>query len=221
MATKGLRRKYPFEYEVTAEPLEKGTNWLTLRLKNISKETLRGLDIQLHSLDTYYLTVYGTGFYRMYLPSDKEEKDLVFQVNVLGSADVYVTIRVRKEGGEYFLWESGWTHIYVREEKAELERVLVLSHPYTQIGKTLSAEATVKGLSKVTGLYLEFWVEPPSGKSEKQATTEIKELSSGEEARYTTEFTPKEAGLYTIYAYLYDGWQRIGHKTNYIYVQKQ
>jgi hypothetical protein len=61
----------------------------------------------------------------------------------------------------------------------------------------------------------------PSGKSEKQATTEIKELSAGEEARYTAEFTPKETGDYTVHAYLYDGWQRIGHKTNYVYVQRK
>jgi len=96
----------------------------------------------------------------------------------------------------------------------------VLSHPYTTIGKTLSAEATVKGLRQGKGLKLEFWVENPSGKSERQATTEIKELLAGEEARYTAEFTPKEIGFYTVFAYLYDGWQRIGYKTNYIYVQK-
>jgi hypothetical protein len=61
----------------------------------------------------------------------------------------------------------------------------------------------------------------PSGRSEKQATTEIKELSAGEEARYTAEFTPKETGGYTVYVYLYDGWQRIGYKTSSIYVQRQ
>ena len=66
-----------------------------------------------------------------------------------------------RENKNYFWWESGWTHIYVSEEKAELERLLLLSHPYTQIGKTVSAEATVKGLRKGTGLKLEFWVEPP------------------------------------------------------------
>ena len=206
---------------MTAEQIEKGTNWLTLRLKNISKETLRGLDIQLHSLDTYYLTVYGTGFYRKYLESDKEEKDLVFQVNVLGSADVYLTIRTRKEGGDYFLWESGWTHIYLDEEKAELERLVVLSHPYTTIGKTLSAEATVKGLRNGMGLKVEFWVETPSGKFEEQAKIDIKELSAGEEARYTAEFTPDETGDYTVYAYLFDGSKRIGYKTDVIYAQKE
>jgi len=217
--------KYPIEYDLNPTKIDKGNNWVTLKLKNISKDTLRGVDVQLHSLDTYYLTVYGTwwGFGSgQYLKELKpnEEVELVFRINALGSADVYATI-MSHIYEKYFWWESGWIHIYVSEEKAELERLLVLSHPYTQIGKTLSAEATVKGLRKGTGLKLEFWVEDPLGKSEKQATTEIKELSAGEEARYTAEFTPKETGYYSIYAYLYDGWQRIGHKTNYIYVQKQ
>jgi hypothetical protein len=220
MARNILRKKHPFEYEVTTENIEKGTNWLTLRLKNISKDTLRGLDIQLHSLDTGYLTVFGTGFYRKYLESEKEEKDLVFQINVLGSADVYLTIRTRKEGGTYFLWESGRTNIALDEEKAELERLVVLSHPYTTIGKTLSAEATIRGLRNGVGLEVAFWVETPSGKFEEQAKIKIKELSAGEVARYTAEFTPNETGDYTVYAYLLDGSKRIGYKTDLVYAQK-
>jgi hypothetical protein len=218
------RYKYPLEYELNPTSIEKGNTWLTLKLKNISKDTLKGVDIQMHSLDTYCLTIYGTwyGFGSgQYLKELKpnEEKELTFRVNAFGSADVYVTI-LSREHKNLFWWESGWTHLYVSEEKAELERLMVLSHPYTTIGKTLSAEATVKGLREGTGLKLEFWVDPPSGMSEKQATTEIKELSVGEEARYTAEFTPKEIGYYTIYAYLYDGSQRIGHKSNYIFVQR-
>jgi hypothetical protein len=219
------RYKYPIEYELSPTEVEKGTNWVTLKLKNTSRNNLRGVDIQLHSLDSYRLSVYGIwyGFGPgQYLKELKpnEEVELVFRINAFGSADVYATIKAREEKNNFW-WESSWTRIHVSEEKAELERLLVLSHPYTQIGKTLSAEATVKGLREGTGLKLEFWVEDPSGKSEKQATTEIKELSAGEEARYTAEFTPKETGDYTIYAYLYDGWQRIGHKTNYVYVQRK
>jgi hypothetical protein len=87
--------------------------------------------------------------------------------------------------------------------------------------KDLSAEATVKGLRKGAGLKLEFWVETPSGNFEEQAKINIKELSVGEEARYTAEFTPREVGIYIIHAYLSDEWIRIGHKTNSIYVQKE
>jgi hypothetical protein len=222
IATKS-RYKFPFEYEVSPAELNKGTSWVTLKLKNIGRETIRALDIQLHSLDTYNLTVYGTwGFWAgHYLPDlgSNKESEVVFRVNAIGSAEVYATINARKEG-DYFFWESGWTNIKVTEEMAEIERLLVLSHPYTQIGKTLSAEATIKGLRKGTGLKLEFWVETPSGKSEQQATIEIKDLPVGEEARYTAEFTPKETGYYMIYAYLYDGWRRIGRKTYSIFAQK-
>jgi hypothetical protein len=105
--------------------------------------------------------------------------------------------------------------------EAEIERLFVLSHPYTPIGKTLPVEATVKGLKKSTGPAREFWVETPSGKSEKQATINLKDLPVGEEARFTAEFTPKETGHYTIYAYLLKGWMRTGHKTETIYGQKK
>jgi len=111
-------------------------------------------------------------------------------------------------------------NLKVSEEKAEIGRLVVLSHPYTTIGKTLSAEATIKGLRESTGLKLEFWVESPSGKSEEQATIDIKDLPVGEEARYTAEFTPKETGYYIIYAYLYDEWRLLGSKRDSIYAQK-
>jgi hypothetical protein len=218
------RYKYPIEYELDPTEIDRGSNWLTLKLKNTSRDTLRGVDVQLHSLDTSYLTVYGawygfgTGQYLKELKPN-EEKELVFRVNACGSADVYATIKAREDENNFW-WESGWTHIHISEEKAEIGRLLVLSHPYTTIGKTLSAEATIKGLRKSTGLKLEFWVETPSGKFEEQATIDIKELSVGEEARYSAEFTPKEMGYYNIYAYLYDGWRKIGHKTDSIYAQK-
>jgi hypothetical protein len=219
-----LRLKYPFEYEVTPEVIDKGISWLTFKLKNIGRDTLTGLDIQLHSRDTYYLTVYGTGsFGAGYYLSDLEsnqERELPFRVTALGSADVYATITGRK-GGDLFWWESGWTSIMISEEKAEIGRLLVQSNPYTTIGKTISVEATVKGLREGTGLELKFWVESPSGKSEEQVSMDIKDLPVGEEARYSVEFTTKEAGYYRVYAYLYDGWRSIGYKTETIYVQGQ
>jgi hypothetical protein len=227
MITGTLRRyKFPFDYELSPSEIDLGTNWVTLKLKNIGIETLRGLDIQLHSLDTYNLTVYGNwgSGAGQYFPSlrPNEEKEVVFRVNALGSANVYITIKGSRDGefSKYLTWESGWTNIRLREEKAEIERLLVLSNPYTTIGRTISVEATIKGLRESTGLKLEFWVEPPSGKSEEQAAIDIKDLPVGEEARYTAEFTPKEIGTYMIYAYLYDGWRRIGYNLESIYTRK-
>jgi hypothetical protein len=217
-----LRIKQPIEYELSPTEMGRGKIWLKLKLKNIGRQPLKRLDVELHSLDTFYLFPmffpFGIGHYIEELKPD-EEKEVVFQVNAYGSAEVYATISARKNG-DYFSWESGWTHISVIEEKAEIGRLLVLSHPYTKIGETISVEATIKGLQKSEGLKLEFWVETPSGKSEEQATIEIKDLPVGEESRYTAEFTPKETGYYTIYAYLYDGWKKIGHKTDTVYAMK-
>jgi hypothetical protein len=219
------RYKYPIEYELEPTEIERGARWLTLKLKSTGLHPLKELDVQLHSLDTDSLIVYGTSFgfgTGQYLEALEPHKEthLVFRVNANGSADVYATIKGR-EDGDPFWWESGYTRIHVSDEKAYLESLLVISNPYTTIGQTLSAEATVKGLRKSSGLRLEFWVETPSGKNEQQAKIDIKELSVGEEARYTAEFTPKETGRYAVYAYLYDEWRRIDHKMDYIYAQKQ
>jgi hypothetical protein len=203
--------------------MDKGKQWLTLKLKNTGKKTLKRLDVELQSLDTFYLFPLifpmGIGHYIGELKPDKE-REVIFQVNAQGSTDVYATIQGR-ENGNPFWWESGFTHISVSEEKAELGRQVVLSHPYTTIGKTLSTEATFKGFKKSSGLKLEFWVETPSGKNEQQAKIDIKDLPVGEEARYTVEFTHKETGRYAVYAYLYDEWRRIDHKMDYIYTLKK
>jgi len=58
-----LKYKYPIEYEFDPTEIEKGTNWVTLKLKNIGNETLRDLDAQLHSKDTYNLSVFGSWSY--------------------------------------------------------------------------------------------------------------------------------------------------------------
>ena len=161
-----IRTKFPIEYELNPTKIDQETHWLTLKLNNVGRETLKELDVQLHSLDTLtlYFPVYGTGHY---LPEFEpgEEIEVHFRVNAYGSTSVYAAIKARKDG-DYFWWESGYTNIYVVEEKAEIERLLVLSHPYTTIGKTISVEATIKGLSKSMGLKLEFWVETPSRKFE-------------------------------------------------------
>jgi hypothetical protein len=57
------RYKYPIEYELYPTEMDVGTSWVTLKLKNIGREILRYIDVQLHSRDTHNLTVYGTGLF--------------------------------------------------------------------------------------------------------------------------------------------------------------
>jgi hypothetical protein len=212
-----LKFRYPIEYELEPTNVEKGIHWLTLKIKNIGVETLRRLDVRLHSTDTFCLTVYGEGHFIAELKPDVQQ-EVVTRVSVSGSADVYATIGARKDG-EGFWWDSGYMDITVIEEKAKIERFFVLSSPYTTIGKALEIEATIKGLRKSDGLNLEFSAESPSGKYEELAKIETGSLDMGEEAQYTADITPKETGYYTVYAYLYDGWRRIDRKTDTLYVR--
>jgi hypothetical protein len=46
------RIKHPIEYELSPTEIGKGKQWLTLKLKNIGRQTLKRLDVELHSLDT-------------------------------------------------------------------------------------------------------------------------------------------------------------------------
>ncbi|MCJ7444032.1 MAG: hypothetical protein MUO26_05810, partial [Methanotrichaceae archaeon] len=70
-----LRTKYPIQYELSPTDVAKGTHWLTLKLKNVGSETLKELDVQLHSLDTLNLSFpagYGTGHYLAEFKPDEE-----------------------------------------------------------------------------------------------------------------------------------------------------
>ena len=219
------REKHPFEYQLTPRVMEKGTNWITLRLKNIGTYTLSNLDIKLHSLDTYNLSIYGAWWFGAgQLVKELEPSkfvELVFQVNIVGPANIYVTIKGNApDEGHYWWWESGRNNIRVSDEKAEIVRLTALSKPFTSVGKNIVVEATIKSLIETDLLSLEFWVEAPSGKSGELAKVALNNLSIGEETRYTAEFTPNETGFYDIYAYLYDDWKRIDYRLETIYTQK-
>jgi len=218
-----LKWKAPIQYELTPTDINEGINWVTLKLKNIETKTLKELDIQLHSVNPFNLLVYGPGWFvaAQYISElgPLKGSELLFRVDASGSADVYVTIEGRKDG-DYFWWESSWMTLQLIGEKARITSLLVLSNPYTAVGKTILAEATVEGLRKDGGLKLEFWVETPSGKNEKQSTIDIKDLPVGEKTHYKVEATPQEEGLYTIYAYLFDGSKQIDSMTETIYAQK-
>ena len=102
MTAKFWRIKFPFEYEMSPKEIRTGTNWVTLKLKNVGMSALNELDVQLHSMDTYNLTVFGTGLFGAgeYLPylGLNMEKELVFRVNAIGSAEIYATVTGRKDG---------------------------------------------------------------------------------------------------------------------------
>jgi hypothetical protein len=200
-----IRYKYPFEYELTPELLNKGTHWLTLRLKNEGVEKLQNLDILLHSRDSQQISFRDPSDYIFVLKPDEEES-LHFQVDARGTTDLYISI-VGRKNGNHFYWEP-----------AELESIFV-SSPYGTIGKELEVEATIKGLKNSEGLTLEFWADTPTGKYERLAEIKTKKLSRGEDASYSAKITPKEKGYYTVYANLYNNSDLIRRRSDTIWVE--
>jgi uncharacterized membrane protein len=210
-----LRYKYPLEYDLSPEILEKGTQWLTLRLKNDGREKLQNLDIMLHSRDSLQISFRNPSDYIFVLKPD-EEKTLYFQVDARGTTDLYISM-VGRKNGNHFYWDSPWMREEVLGEPAELESLFV-SNPYGMIGRELEVEATIKGLMDSEGLTLEFWTDTPSGKYEKLAEIKTKKLSRGEETSYTAKITPKEKGYYTVYANLYNNYRLVGRRSDTIWV---
>lgn len=208
--------KYPIEYDLSPRNVDPGLRWLTLKLKNIGVETLTGLDVRLNSLDTLSLSLLRDSSYISVL-SPNEEQVLPFQVSANATTSLYASLDGWKDG-KAFHWESPAVLVTVGREVAELVSLFAITEPYPPLKKTIRCEATIRGLAQSEGLRLEFWADTPTGEFEELATVETKDLSAGEEARYSAEITVEEKGSYTIYAYLYDGVRRIGRKTEYLYV---
>jgi|SRR6185437_4290896 len=212
-----MRLKYPIEYELRPETLDKGGQWLILRLKNIGDDKLHNLDIKMHSTDSLNISFRNPNTF-VHLLAPNEEESLYFHVDAYATTAIYISIRYFKNGG-YFHWDSPWIRKTVIGEVAELERILV-SNPYGTIGRELDVEATVKGLGDSDGLDLEFWVNTPSTNYEELAKIKTKKLSRGEEASYVTKIIPREEGYYTVYANLYDDNRRIDRDSDTIWVKK-
>jgi hypothetical protein len=210
--------KYPLEFELNPDSMDAGRHWVTLRLRNIGAQDLTGLDITLNSLDAYSISVLGTGSYIAVLKPN-EEREIPFQVSANRTGSLYVAIDGWKDGGR-FHWESPGMPVTVGAEAAELVSLFAMTEPYSLVGERIRCEATVRGLTQSEGLSLEFWADTPGGEFEELAIVQTKELSPGEEATYSAEITPDEDGLYTIYAYLYDGVRRIGREVEYVYVRE-
>jgi hypothetical protein len=190
-----------------------------LTLRNIGPEVLTGLDVQINSLDSYNLRAMGTGAYITQLAAN-EERVHPFQVAANLTASVYVSIDGMRDS-EPFHWESPTNLIGVGKDLAELVSLFAMSEPYPPAGQKVRCEATVRGLTETPGLRLEFWVDTPAGDFEDLGEIETKSLGAGEEAVYAAEFLPEVEGLYTVYAYLFDGIRSIGRWTEHVLVRER
>ena len=210
-----IRVKYPIEYELSPDTMERGSHWLTVRLKNTGDNDLKNLNTKMHSLDSLHISFRSPNDY-IYLLKPGEEKHLNFQVDAYQTSHLYISIRGRKNGG-HFHWDSGLMREQVLGDPAEIEGIFV-SNPHSNIGRELEVEALVKGLGDSDGLGLTFWTETPSGRFEELADIKTKKMSKGDETAYKAKITPNEEGYYTVYANLYDDYRLIDRAYDILWV---
>lgn len=213
-----IKIRHPVEFEIIPERVERGTKWVTLRIRNLSDNTLKNLDVNLNSRDSFFLEPLGTGKYVFELKPNEEEL-LPFQVQASATTDVYVSINGIENENAFYM-ESPDIPIRVSDQPADLRSMFVITEPYPPLEETLKCEANIVGQNRSEELNLEFWADTPSGRFEQIGDIKTKQLTPGEETTYAAEITPKERGLYTVHAYLYDeNNRRIGHRTDSILVK--
>lgn len=206
-----------FEFDLSPKKIDSGDNWLRVHLKNMGNETVNNLELQLHSLDTYCIVVEGMGEFVPTLMPD-EEAIRTFRVSANFSTDLYASVTGLKENGNRFTSESQRFMVKVGLADADLVSMFALTEPYTPMGKVVKVEARIKCNKSVKDLDLVFRAETVLGRPKEIQRIAIKQLSTGQEVRYTTEVTPTESGYYTIDAFLYHRWRRIGHKSTNMWV---
>ena len=213
MAIKG-----PIQYELTPTSTSAGLRWLTLTIQNTGTENLIGLDIKLNSLDAYSIQVHGTGTFAQVLKPG-EEQVIPFQALINATDWVYVSLDGYR-GTRIFHWESPRIRIRVGQDTAMLVSLFALTEPYPLLGERIRVEATLQGATECKDLRLEFWAETPGEELVELGIVEPKNLVAEEEVRYAVEITPQHEGMYTLYAYLYDGARRIGHELEHVRVRE-
>ncbi|MGA2681698.1 MAG: hypothetical protein ABSF44_07870 [Candidatus Bathyarchaeia archaeon] len=172
----------------------------------------------MHTLDSYYIRVFGTGEYIINL-APGEEATRAFQLEATSTSDLYASVYGFSPKGAFSI-ESLPVTIAVTGKAAEIVSMFAMSMPYTPMGKAVKIQAIVKGLKDSRDLDLEFYAQMPLKWPEELAKIEIKRISKDEEQRYSAELIPKEEGFYVIRAYLYDKDKRIDLKNDTIWAQK-
>jgi hypothetical protein len=208
--------KYPIGCDVNPTSVPEGMHWLTVKVKNIGDQELTNLDVKLNSVDTYAITVLGTG---NHLPEllPNTEREVPFRVLANSRAELYVSVDGWK-ALRLFHWESGAIRITVDSEVAAIQNLSAMTERHPPTGQSIRCEAVLEGFAESEGLSLELSAGTPDGEHREIAKIEINTLEPEETAVYSAEFTPHREGLYTLYAYLYKDAKRIDRQVEHVYV---
>ncbi len=191
----------PFEYSISPERIEPGTHWISIHLKNTGRKPMMNMDVRLISNDPLRIRSLDRGGYINML-NPGEERVVPVQIEANQGAWIYLHAAYWLDD-ELMYWESPNIWIKVRRDPARIMTLFSIAGPQISLGKEVPVEATLVADLPVEGLRLDFWVETASGEFESFNTVDIDPMEAGEVRTVTTEFTPDDEGLYSVYAYLF------------------
>ena len=197
----------PFEYNITPEEVEPGTKWISVHLRNISKEPIMNLDVRMVSTDPVRIRSLDRGGYINML-NPGEERVVPIQVEANQGVWVYLHVEYWRED-ELIYWESPNVWVKVRRDPAHIMTLFSIGGPQLNLGESVPVEATVIADQVTDSLRLDFWVETADGEFESFETVNVEPMDADEVQTITTEFVPDVEGMYSIYAYLFDGNRRL------------
>lgn len=208
--------RYPIRYELRPERLAEGHQWVHLSLENLSDEPITAVAVRLNSQDPSRIRVHGAD---SYVPAllPEEAQEVGFEVGAEATSSVYISLEGEHDGAP-FRWESPYIPLVVGEELARVVSLVATNAPYPPVGEKMRCEVVVRAYGESDGLRLELWVDTPGGDFERLIHVATGRLLPGDTPRYTGSFTPEEAGAHTLYAYLYDGVERIDRRIQHVYV---
>jgi hypothetical protein len=206
----------PFEYSITPEIIEPGTHWVSIHLENTGKQPMMNLDVRMISNDPLRIrTLDRGGYINMLNPG--EERVVPVQIESNRGAWVYLHVEYWLED-ELIHWESPNVWLKVRRDPARIMTLFSLEGPQYNVGEKASVEATIVATRPTDPMRLDFWVETAAGEFESFKSVDVNSIENGEYKTITTSFVPDQEGLYSIYAYLFDGNHRIDRKIEQIRV---
>ena len=197
----------PFEYSLTPEIVEPGTKWISVHLKNMGREPMMNMDVRLIYNDPLRIRALDRGGYINML-NPGEERVVPVQIEANQGGWVYLHIEYWLDD-ELLYWESPNVWIKVSRDPARMMTLFSIKGPQVNIDTEVPVEATVVADLPSDSLRIDFWIETAEGRFESFHTLDIKPIDAGEIRTITTEFTPEEEGLYSIYAYLFNGNRRL------------
>ena len=149
--------KRDIRYEIGPENIDRGIQWLAIRIKNMGDGEFNDVKVRLNSMDTSGIQVKQP---YQFIPTLNPDESVKFHIPVRARnhAYVYMTLEAKTREGNSISWESIPVRINVGDMPAELDSI-ALAYSSDKGQKSVSVDVHVKAHVDVKSLLLEIWVE--------------------------------------------------------------